>query len=287
MARIAKRRSRRQQKPAETGGGGRSYWKGYLKLSLVTCPVAMTPAITESERVRFRTLNRATGNPVASRYVDGRSGEPVEDDDLVMGYPVAEDELVLLEDDELDSVALDSTRTIDIRTFVPRDGIDLFWRDRPHYLMPDDEVGAEAFAVIREGMERTGTVGLSQLVLYRRERQVMIEPRDRGMLLWTLREADQMRDQEDRVERAKEARAPAEMVRMAADVIGRRTREWSPDLVGDRVQERLAEIIAARTKGAKPAKRTAPEPPESGKVINIMDALRRSLAAEGQRGRKR
>ena len=119
----------------------RSFWKGYLKLSLVTCPVAMTPAISEGEKVRFHTLNRATGNRIQSRYVDAETGEPVDEDDEVKGYQSGADEYVLLEDDEIESVALESTRTIDIETFVPRDSIGWIWYDRPHYLVPDDTGG--------------------------------------------------------------------------------------------------------------------------------------------------
>ena len=172
----------------------RSFWKGYLKLSLVNCPVAMIPATTESEKIRFHTLNRETGNRVVSQYVDAESGKPVDEDDEVMGYPRGEDEFVLLEDEELDAVALESTRTIDIETFAPADSIEWIWYDKPHYQMPDDPVGEEAFSVIRDAMESTGTVGISRLVLYRRERAVMLEPRDRGIVMWTLRYGDEVRD---------------------------------------------------------------------------------------------
>ncbi len=152
----------------------RSFWKGYLKLSLVTCPVAMTPAISQEDKVRFRTLNGKTGNPVASRYVDAVTGKPVAEDDEVKGYPRGEDDYVMLEDDDIEAVALESTRTIDIETFVPRETIEWIWYDTPHFLMPNDRVGEEAFSVIREAMASTGTVGISRVVLYRRERAVML-----------------------------------------------------------------------------------------------------------------
>ena len=172
----------------------RSFWKGYLKLSLVTCPVAMVPATSENEKVRFHTLNSKTGNRVVSQYVDAVSGKSVDEDDEVKGYPRGEDEYVILEDDELEAVALESTRTIDIDMFVSADSIEWIWYDKPHYLTPDDPVGEEAFSVIRDAMELTGTVGVSRLVLYRRERAVMLEPRDRGIVLWTLRYGDEVRD---------------------------------------------------------------------------------------------
>ena len=264
----------------------RAFWKGYLKLSLVTCPVAMTPAITEGEKIRFRTLNRATGNPIASRYVDSVTGRPVTDDDEVMGYETAKDEFVQLEEDELDAVALESTRTIDIEQFVPRESIAGIWRDRPHYLVPDDPVGEEAFAVIRQGMATTGTAGLSRLVLYRRERRVMLEPRDRGILLWTLHDPAQIRDADDYFGKLKDEPAPKDMVKVAQTVIAERTREWAPSLAGDRVQQQLQRIITAKRKGRKPARAKASEPPDSGgNVISIMDALRRSLAGERKRGK--
>ena len=172
----------------------RIFWKGFLKLSLVTCPVAMMPAITQGEKVRFHTLNRTTGHRVESRYVDAETNKPVDEDDEVKGYERGENDYVMLEDDELESIALESTRTIDIDMFVPKETIDWIWYDRPHYLTPDDPVGEEAFSVIRDAMAVTGTVGISRLVLYRRERAVMLEPRDRGIVVWTLRYGDEVRD---------------------------------------------------------------------------------------------
>ncbi|WP_374446852.1 Ku protein [Stella sp.] len=262
-----------------------AFWKGYLKLSLVTCPVAMTPALTEGERVRFRTINRATGNPVASRYVDAGSGRPVPEDRLVMGYETGEREFVLLEEEELAAVRLESTRTIDIERFVPADTVPAIWRDRPHYLLPDDKVGEEAFAVIREGMEQTATAGLSRLVLYRRERRVLLEPRGRGVLLWTLRDPDQVRGDVDVPGRGKEPDVPADAVAVARRVIKERTRPWDPALLCDPVQERLQAIIAGkRRKGRKPRREKAPPPaPRAGNVVDIMEALRRSLAGERRR----
>ncbi|MBS7540469.1 non-homologous end joining protein Ku [Ancylobacter lacus] len=256
----------------------RSFWKGYLKLSLVTCPVAMTPATSDSGKLRFHTLNRATGNRVESRYVDAETGKPVEEDDEVKGYETGPDQYVMLEDEELEAVALESTRTIDIETFVPADSIGWIWYDRPHFLAPDDKVGEEAFSVIREAMAVTGTVGIARLVLYRRERAVLLEPRERGIVLWTLRYGEEVRPAGDLFAGADAEPEPA-MLDLVADLIGRRTRDWDDSLAHDPVQDSLQKLIDARKKGRKPARPKA-EPAPAGNVISIMDALKKSLAAE-------
>jgi DNA end-binding protein Ku len=147
----------------------RPSWRGYLKLSLVTCPVAMLPATSEAEKVRFHTLNRATGNRVHARYVDAETGKPVDDEDQVKGYKREAGEYGMLEEEELDAVALESTRTIDIDCFVPADSIGWIWYDTPHYLVPDDKVIEEALSVIREAMVKSNTRAISRVVLYHRD----------------------------------------------------------------------------------------------------------------------
>lgn len=258
----------------------RSFWRGYLKLSLVTCPVTMAPATSESGKVRFHTLNARTGNRVVSRYVDAVTARPVPDEDQARGYPRGEDEFVLLEDDELDSIALESTRTIDIEMFVPADSIGWIWYDTPHYLAPADRIGEEAFSVIREAMADTGMVGIARLVLYRRERAVMLEPRGRGIVVWTLRYGDELRDPRDYFDGIAPEKPAAAAMALMKQLIGEHTRDWDPGMATDPVQERLLEIIAAKKKRQKrPAgARAAAEPPDN--VVNIMDALKRSLAAE-------
>ncbi|MBZ9654597.1 non-homologous end joining protein Ku [Phyllobacterium lublinensis] len=265
----------------------RSFWKGYLKLSLVTCPVAMVPATTEEEKVRFHTLNRKTGNRVVSQYVDSVSGKPVDEDDEVKGYQRGEDEYVMLEDDEINAVALESTRTIDIEMFVPRESIDWIWYDKPHYLTPDDPVGEEAFSVIRDAMEATGRVGISRLVMYRRERAVMLEPRGLGIVLWTLRYGDEVRDRDAYFGDIKSDTTDAQLMTLVKTLIDERTKPWDPKMVDDPVQDRLLEIIAAKKKGKKrpAAKKAEPEP--TSNVINIMDALRKSIASESKPTKKR
>lgn len=264
----------------------RPFWQGYLKLSLVTCPVAMTPAVTGAEKLRFHILNQATGHRVVSRYVDAGTGKEVDDEAQVKGYPVGADEHVMVEDEELEAVALDSTRSIDIERFVPAGSIDPMWMDKAHYLAPSDEVGEEAFAVIRKAMEATGTAGLSRLVLYRRERGVMLKPKDRGIVLWTLRFADEVRDSKSYFSGIKDVEVSKDALALARSVIDERLQDWKPALAHDRVQAALLKTIADRRK-KRPARasKSAPKAQASGKVINIMDALRRSLE-EGKKARR-
>ncbi|MEO3435207.1 Ku protein [Inquilinus sp. CAU 1745] len=267
----------------------RAFWKGYLKLSLVTCPVAMMPATGESEKVRFHTLNRATGNRIRSRYVDSVTGKPVDEDDEVKGYETGEDEYVILTDDELEDVALESVRTIDIEMFVPEDSIEWLWYDKPHYLMPDDTVGEEAFSVIRDAMRATKTVGISRIVLYRRERAVMLAPRDNGIVLWTLRYGDEVREPKNYFGEIEPKKVESKLLSLAVSLIEDRSKPWDPAMVSDPVQDRLLEIIDSKRKGKKRRKKKEEEPAEErpSNVINIMDALKKSLAAEGSKTRKK
>jgi DNA end-binding protein Ku len=275
-----------QEYEADTSMDRRPFWRGYLKLSLVTCPVAMTPALSEAEKIRFHTLNRATGNRIESRYIYAVTDKPVDEDDLVKGYQSGEDKYVMLEDEEIEAVALESTRTIDIDEFVPRDSIDWIWYDRPHYLLPDDPVGEEAFAVIRQAMADAEVVGISRLVLYRRERAVMLEPRDRGIVLWTLRYGDEVRDPDAYFNSIKSEKSDAHLTSLINELIGQRTKPWSPAMVGDPVEGRLAEVIAAKEAGKKAPKAKAVADRPSN-VIDIMDALRKSVALRKSPSKRR
>ncbi|WP_428028995.1 Ku protein [Ancylobacter sp.] len=263
----------------------RGFWKGYLKLSLVTCPVVMAPATSAAEKIRFHTLNRATGNRVEGIYVDAQTGKTVEFDDQARGYEREPDNYVILDDDDLQSVALESNRTIDIQTFVPADTVEWIWYDTPHFLMPDDPVGEEAFAVIREAMAATGKVGLSRVVLHRRERPVMLEPRGRGIVLWTLHYSDELRRPEDYFEDIEE-KADSDLVALVGKLIDKRTGDWSAALVHDPLQDNLKQLIASKKKRRPSKRRAAPEEADEAptNVVNIMDALKKSLAAERKPG---
>lgn len=263
----------------------RPYWKGYLKLSLVTCAVSLTPATSERDKVRFHTLNAKTGNRVRSQYVDAETDKPVTEEDEVRGYETADGKHVLIEDEEFDAVGLESTHTIDIDQFVPADSIEWVWYDTPYYLMPDDEVAQEAFAVIREAMAASGTVGISRLVLSRRERAVMLEPRGKGIVLWTLRYGDEVRDPGEVFGEIEEKKAEPKLVGLVQTLIEDLTKPWDPEMVNDPVQAQLKNIIAAKQKKktkkpAKARKASAEEVEPASNVVSIMDALKKSIARE-------
>ncbi|ARQ56748.1 ATP-dependent DNA helicase Ku-type protein [Rhizobium sp. Kim5] len=260
-----------------------TFWKGYLKLSLVTASVSLTPATTESNKVHFHVLNRQTKNRVESRYVDSVTHKPVADRDQVKGYPRGEGDYVLLEDEEIEEVGLESTRTIEIDSFVPRGSIDWIWYDKPHFLAPADKVGVEAFCVIREAMKANDVVGIARLVLYRRERAVLLEPQGKGIILWTLRYGDEVR--EPFAEINDKAKIDSKLLTLMKQLVKEETRDWSPTMVQDPIQKRLKSMIRGKQKNLKkaaPAKRPAPVK-STGNVINIMDALKKSLAEEGER----
>ncbi|MBY3537574.1 Ku protein [Rhizobium laguerreae] len=265
----------------------RPYWKGYLKLSLVTCPVAMSPATSESEKVRFHTLNRATGNRVVSQYVDSVTGKPVKDENEAKGYARGENDYVILTDDELDAVALDTVRTIDIEKFVPAESIGWTYLDKAHYLAPDDPVGQEAFSVIRDAMEASKVVGVSKLVIGRRERAVILEPRDQGIVLWTLRFGDEVRPAESYFEEI-DSGSEKDALPLVEKLIKQRTKHWSPTMVTDPIQEALLALIAEKKKTLKPKKSTKGRKEDAApasNVVNIMDALRKSVE-EDMKSRK-
>ncbi|KQY20269.1 Ku protein [Rhizobium sp. Root482] len=262
----------------------RSFWKGYLKLSLVTCRVSMMPATTEAERVRFHTLNRQTESRVVSQYIDSVTGKVVEEDDRVKGFERGEDDYVMLEDEELEAVELESARTIDIDSFVPKDDIEGIWYDTPHFLVPDDEVGEEPFAVIRDAMARSKVVGIAKLVMYRRERAVMLEPRENGIVLWTLRYGDEIRDPDDYFGSMTAEESESEHMKMMEKFITARSAPWDPSILEDPVQDRLLDIIKDKKKKNSKKKKVEPAEqhharPKGENVVDLMAALKKSLKA--------
>lgn len=263
------------------------YWKGYLKLSLVTCPVEMTSATSESEKVKFHTINKETGNRVMSRYVDSVTGKPVPDSKQGKGYALDENDFVALTEDEIDAVALDTVKTIDISQFVPADSIPWIYLEKPHYLVPGDKVGNEAFSVIREAMKASGVVGVSKLVMGRRERAVVLEPRDNGIILWTLRFGDEVRPEDEYFGEIDETLSEAALP-MLRKLIKQKTKRWSAKMVSDPVQQALLALINEKKRSLKSGKKTKSKKDDAApgsNVINIMDALRKSI--ERDQGKKR
>jgi len=200
----------------------RSSWKGYLKLSLVSCPVALYPASTTTERIRFNTLNRKTGNRVKRQFIDAETGEVVENEDQVRGYEIARGQYIMIEDDELSAIAFESTHTIDIESFAPRSSIDERYLDTSYYIAPDDRVAQEAFAVIRETMRKKKMVGIARVVLQRRERILKIEPLGKGLLATSLRYGNEVRQADSYFEDVPDVMLSDEMIDLASHIIERK-----------------------------------------------------------------
>jgi DNA end-binding protein Ku len=256
----------------------RSNWKGFLKLSLVSCPVQLYPATTSKERVTFNLLNRETGNRLRRRLVDPDTDEEVDAADQVKGYQVAKNQYIVVEEEEIDAVAIESTHTIDIESFVPRDEIDPIYLDTPYYLAPDGKMGEEAFAVIREAMREKNVVGIGRVVLYRRERPIMLQARGKGLLATTLHYAYEARDDADFFDHIEDVEVPEEMLDLATHIIKRKVSHFDAKRFDDRYQDALLELIKAKQHD-RPVKQVAP-PPRPTNVVSLMDALRKSIAAE-------
>jgi DNA end-binding protein Ku len=253
----------------------RASWNGFLRLSLVTCPVALVPATTEAKRIRLNQLNAATGNRVAQQLVDSKTGESLDRDQIVKGYEYERGRYVTLSDDELKDIQIESSKIIDLDQFVDRDKVDPLYIDTPYYVYPDGELAAETFQVIGEAMARTNKVGLGRVTISSRERLVLVEPRDAGLVMSTLRAGDEVRPAE--FSGKVKAVADPDMVAIAETIIERRAGAFEPANFRDRYQDALRELVEAKTKGLAAAPRAVEEPP---KVINLMDALKRSLAQE-------
>lgn len=255
----------------------RAIWKGYLKLSLVSCAVALYPAASSSSRIRFNTLNRRTGNRVKRTYVDPQTGETVEREDQVKGYEIGKGNYVTVEDEEIDALKLESTHTIDIESFVPRAEVDERYLDSPYYIAPDDKVAQEAFAVIRDAIRDKGMAGLGRAVIARRERILLLEPLDRGLIGTTLHFADEVRSEDEIFEDIPDLTYPAEMRDLAAHIIERKAAHFDASTFEDRYEAALIDLVRSKQTGAAMAQPRADQPTN---VVNLMDALKRSIETE-------
>ena len=257
----------------------RSNWKGYLKLSLVSASIAIYTAVSSSEKVRFNTLNRSTGNRLKRQMVDSVTGDVVENDDMVKGYAVAKDQYVQVEDAELTDIAIESSHTVDIEKFVPKVSIDDRYRDTPYYLAPEDKVGQEAFAVIRDAMKKKKMVGIARVVMARRERIMMIEPFGKGIMGTLLHYPYEVRDENGIFEEIPEMKLPDQMVGLAETIIDKMTGEFEPEKFEDRYENAMIELIRTKQAGLPAPKDKQASPPTN--VVNLMDALRRSVEDTG------
>lgn len=260
----------------------RPTWQGHLKLSLVTCPVAMYTATASSSHVSFHLINPDTNNRIRMVPTDPDTG-PVERSDLVKGYEVSKDEYVLFDDADFDKVKLESTKTISIDEFVDEKSIDRLYWDDPFYIVPENGVGAEAFAVIREAMKKAGKIAIGCLVLRGRERQLALEVHGKGLVAYSLRPHDEVRDADDYFDDIPTVKADKDMVEIAARIISQKAADFDPTHFKDRYDEALREMVKAKQKGQGVVE--APEP-EDTNVIDLMEALKASLKGSAGAAKK-
>jgi DNA end-binding protein Ku len=197
----------------------RAYWKGYLKLSLVSCPIALYPATSEREKISFHQINKNTGNRIKYRKVDAETGDEVETADIIKGYEVGKGQYLEVNPDELEAIALESKRTIEIDEFVPKEQIDELYLNNPYYLVPDGKVGAEAFAVIREAINKEGMVAIGKVVFTSREHIIALEARGKGMLGVTLRYPYEVRNEEEYFDDIPEPKITKDMLDLATHIV--------------------------------------------------------------------
>ena len=255
----------------------RAYWKGYLRLSLVSCPIQLFPAASEREKVRFHQLNRNTGNRIRYVKVDAESGDEVAADDIIKGYEASKGNYIEMEPDELEAAEIDSTRMIDIDQFVPRKEIDDLYMKDPYYIVPDGDVGLQAFAVIRDAIKKQGMVALGRVVFTNREHVISLEARGKGLMGLTLRYPYEVRDEKDYFDDIPNESVPKDMLDLATHIVETKAGHFKPDKFEDHYESALRNLIKRKQEG-KPIERSKEQEP--AKVIDLMDALRKSAGKE-------
>ena len=262
----------------------RAYWKGYLKLSLVSCPVALFPATSEREKISFHQLNKNTGNRIKYRKVDAETGDEVESADIIKGYQVGKGEYLQLDPEELEAIAIESKRTIEIDEFVPRKEIDELYQNNPYYIVPDGEVGQQAFAVIREAIRQEGMVAIGKVVFTSREHIIALEARGKGMMGMTLRYPYEVRKEDEHFDDIPDEKIPKDMLELASHIVESKAGHFKPEKFEDQYEDALKELLKKKQSGQKIE---APRDREPSKVVNLMDALRRSVETERAGGERR
>ena len=260
----------------------RAYWKGYLKLSLVSCPIALFPATSEREKISFHQLNKKSGYRIKYRKVDAETGDEVDPADIIKGYEVGKGEYIEIDPEELEAVALDSKRTIKNDEFVPKQQIDELYLNNPYYIVPDGEVGAQAFAVIREAINKKGMVAIGKVVFTSREHIMAIEARGKGLMGITLRYPYEIRNEQDYFDDIPDEKIPKDMLDLAAHIVDTKTGDFEPSKFEDQYEDAVRELLRRKQQGEKIE---VPKEHAPAKVINLMDALRRSVEA-GRGGAK-
>ena len=261
----------------------RAYWKGYLKLSLVSCPIALFPASSEREKISFHQVNKETGHRIRYKKVDAETGDEVDNADIVKGYEIAKGEYIEVEPDELEAVAIESKHVIDIDEFVPRGEIDELYLRDPYYIVPDGEVGQQAFAVIREAIRKEGMVALGKIVFTSREHISALEARGKGLLGLTLRYPYEVRDEKDYFDTIEDEKIPKDMIDLAVHIVETKTGHFKPQQFKDEYEDALKDLLRRKQKGEKIER---PKERAPSNVINLMDALRQSLKAGGSSARR-
>ena len=258
----------------------RANWKGFLRLSLVTCPVALYPATSDAEKVSFNQINRKTGHRIKYAKVDADTGEEVASEDIIKGYKVDTDTYIEVTKDELDDIALESTHTLEIDEFVPKADIDSRYLIRPYYLVPDGKVGHDAFAVIRETIRSMNKVAIGRVVLTNREHIIALEARGKGLVGMLLRYPYEIRDENEYFDDIQDVKVTKDMLDLAKHIVEKKSGSFEPDKFEDHYESALIDLIDKKRSGIRPAAKAAPK--TGGNVINLMDALKRSLASEKQ-----
>src|SRR5271166_4396511 len=252
----------------------RANWKGFLRLSLVTCPVALYPATSDTEKVSFNQINRKTGHRIKYSKVDADTGEEVANEDIVKGYKVDTDTYIEVSKEELDDIALESTHTIDIDEFVPRSEIDTRYLIRPYYLVPDGKVGHDAFAVIRETIRNLNKVAIGRLVLTNREHIVALEPLGKGLMGTLLRYPYEVRSEKEYFDDIQDVKITKDMLDLAKHIVNQKSGTFEPEKFEDHYETALVDLINQKRAG-KPI--TPKERPRGENVVDLMEALRRSV----------
>jgi DNA end-binding protein Ku len=256
----------------------RANWKGFLKVGALSCPVALYTAVSTSERIAFHTLNRKTGNRVHREFIDAETGKPVEKDDQVKGYEINSGDYITLEPDEVASAVPDSDKTLTVEAFIACNDIDDVYLDRPYYLAPVDKGAQEAFALIREGLAKSKSAAFAKTVLFRRVRNLLIRPHNDGLIATTLNFDYEVRSAKEAFADMSDTKIEGEMLELAKHIINTKSGKFDPKSFDDRYEAALAELVKAKMEG-RDFQITKPKAPS--KVVDLMDALRRS--AEGMK----